>query len=43
MPKPKKEEADSNNGMSGYYMTTFLMFGLLSLYCFNFFMKYGGT
>ena len=43
MPKPKKEEADSNNGMSGYYMTTFLMFGLLSLYCFQFYSTWGGS
>ena len=41
MPKPKKEEADSNNGMSTYYLSTFFLFGLLSVYCFNFYSKWG--
>ena len=40
MPKPKTEEAESNNGMSTYYLATFFLFGLLSLYCLNFYMTW---
>lgn len=37
----KEVEAESNNGMQTYYNITFVLFGLLSLYCFNFEGTYG--
>ena len=43
MGPKKKEEAEANNGMSTYYLSTFFMFGLLSIYCFNFYSKWGGS
>ena len=36
MGPKKKEEAVENNGMQRYYLITFVMFALLSLYCLNF-------
>jgi hypothetical protein len=40
MPKPKEAEVEANNGMQTYYNITFVIFGLLSLYCFDFYTKY---
>ncbi len=40
MPKPKEAEVEANNGMQTYYNITFVVFGLLSLYCFDFYTKY---
>mmetsp|Transcript_8970 Transcript_8970/g.15184 ORF Transcript_8970/g.15184 Transcript_8970/m.15184 type:complete len:85 (+) Transcript_8970:17-271(+) len=34
-PKPR-EEAAENNGMQRYYLITFVMFGMLSVYCYGF-------
>ena len=36
----KEEEAESNSGMQTYYNITFVIFLLLSLYCFNFYTTY---
>ena len=40
MPKPKEAEVESNTGMQTYYNITFVIFGMLSLYCFNFYTTY---
>lgn len=40
MGPKKKQEANENNGMQRYYLITFIMFALLSLYCLQFVMAW---
>ena len=39
----KIEETEKNTNMAKYYNLTFVIFGLLALYCLDFYLTWGGA